>query len=193
MPKNTNIVSSSLIISFSDLGVSLFSTIIYASFGEPGREGDLLTCFSVYPSAFLSLGRWFGSLLALLFYLSLALLCQASVFSYLKAVCHPLCKKRGLEEGKVAALLSTVSCLFGVFLVGKKGISRLLFIDGKIMPILILATGLFEAIIFVKIRKSLLPEIKGGFHGLSLALFRLSLGFLTPLVIFILILLKIFF
>ncbi|MEE0928423.1 MAG: hypothetical protein UIG59_04460 [Acutalibacteraceae bacterium] len=193
LPKKENIFSSALTVCFADFAVSLCATVIYAAFSGKVEGGDILTCFSVYPAAFCAVGGGFGAVISFLFYLSLALLCQASVFSYLKAVCHSITEKIGISETKAALILTLVSCGLGIFLLGRSGISRLIFIDGGIVPLLILIAGLLETIVFSVKRKTLLCEInQHGKRGMSPGFYSFSVGFLSPAVIFLLIILKIF-
>ncbi len=196
LPKGENILSCALIISFSDLAVSLCATVIFVAFGGGGADSDILTCFSVYPAAFCALGRGFGAVLSLLFYSALALLCLASVFSYLKAVCHGITDVIGVNEIKTGVLLTVISAFLGIFLLGRDGLGRLAFLDGEIVPLLMLVSGLLETVVLIKIAKKypLPDEInRGGKMRLSAGFYRFSIGFLCPFVILLLFLMKILF
>ena len=134
------------IIAAIDLLVSLAATLIYASVGPTGDDGLLLTCFSVYPKAFIdifgSLGRWVCGL----FYLSLALLCLASVFSYLKSAASAAGPPK--TESKRAVILALAAAGIGLIMLMDEGLRLLHLTDSLAARYLTLTVGLFEFIIF---------------------------------------------
>ncbi len=196
LDKKESIASSGLTIALFDLAVSLAATVIYATVAESGDEG-LLACFSVYPKAFMSLtSPLLGAQTAFLFYLSLALLCLDSVFSYLKSISSALFERLGKSETVIAVVISLISAFLGFFMLGRSGRGIISHLDGRITPLLTLITGLFEVAVFAELAKSgsLIKEINlGSKRGYSALIYRFSVCILSPAVIILLVLSQILF
>lgn len=196
LSKNEKLASCGAVIALFDLAVSLAATVIYATIAQDNTEG-LLACFSVYPEAFSRLGNpAFGAAVSFLFYLSLALLCLDSVFSYLKSISHSIFDRFGGNETVFAILPCLVSAFFGLFLLGKRGKAAIDLLDGRIVPMLTLVIGLAEVCVFARLSRSdtLTAEInRGQKKGVPKTFYKLSIKILSPLVIIILILSEILF
>lgn len=197
LSKKESIAGTSLIIALFDLAVSLAATVIYATVAEGGSSEGLLACFSVYPKAFMSLSSpVLGAVTAFLFYLSLALLCLDSVFSYLKSISSALFDRLGKNETAAAVIISLISAFLGLFMLGRSGKDIIGFLDGRVTPLLTLITGIFEVAVFRALAKSegLINEInRGSIRGYPARFYKISVCFLTPAVIIILILSEILF
>ncbi len=195
--KRESIAGSSVIIALFDLAVSLAATVIYATVITDTSSEGLLACFSVYPKAFAALySPTFGSVIAFLFYLSLALLCLDSVFSYLKSISFAVFERFQKNETSAAIIISLFSAFFGFFMLGSRGKGIISLLDGRVTPLLTLITGIFEVSVFAELAKSgsLIREINlGSKRGYPAKVYRFSLCILSPIVIILLILSQILF
>lgn len=192
--KKEGIVRCGIAVALCDLAVSLGGTVIFVAAGRQG-EGSLFSSFSVYPAAFSSLGAA-GSAVCFLFYLSVGVLCLASLFAYLKSATEFFTFSLGGSDTAWALGLSLLSLLLGSFLLQGRGLEALKLIDNEIVPFLIIFAGLVETVLFCRppLKAALLSEInKNETHPLPRRLFSLSLGLFAPVTLFILLLYQIFF
>ena len=147
--KKENIAVCGVIIGVCDLAVSIFATVIYATVPKTDTEGGLLTCFSVYPEAFMQLGGGLVSaIVSFLFYLSLALLCLDSVIAYLKSITHCLEDRFSVLQERSAVKVIGLAAFLGFFMLGAQGSVVLAFADGIVAKFLTLSVALIEMIIF---------------------------------------------
>lgn len=192
LPKKSGISGSVFTIAFFDLFISVIATVIYAAVGSDSDVG-LLTCFSVYPAAFASVPG--GFILAFFFYLSLALLCLDSVFSYLKSVTCALYDSFGTEEKKSSFFLCVFSFILGLLML-PFGFKIIDAVDRFATSFLTLFIGLAESFVFgwyLK-PKNLLSEInRGPFPHFPSRIFTLSIKFFCPLWLAFLLFFEIFF
>lgn len=183
--KTESIIKCGALVAFFDLAVSLAGTVIYVSVGRGDADG-LLSSFSVYPKAFSVFGALSTPCLCL-FYLSVGFLCLDSVFSYLKSAVGFFIFKLSGNELLWAVGMSSVSLLLGSFMLWGGGLALALVIDQKIVPFLIIFTGLLECILFCrqKGKNSLIHEInKGQKRPLPERFYTLSTGLFAPAVLF---------
>ncbi len=191
--KKEGIIRCGITIALCDLGISLGGTVIYVAADISG-EGSLFSSFSAYPAAFSSLGA-VGSAVCFLFYLSVGVLCLASLFAYLKSATEFFTFFIGGSDTAWALGLSLVSLLLGGFLLQGSGLDVLKIIDGEVVPFLILLVGLLETALFnrPRLKTALLREInKNEKHPLPRRLFSLSIGLFSPIILFVLLLCQIF-
>lgn len=194
LKKQESIAFCAVIIAFFDLLISLAATVIYTCAKAQGSEG-LFACFSVYPKAFAQIGERIGGIVAFLFYLSVAVLCLDSVFSYLKSAAAVLSEKLGIAESRASAILSLISAFLGFFLLGSRGRPVVEYLDGEVVPLITLIIGFFEALLFSRLVDSgLLREINLSTRiKVPRNFLRFSLAFLSPAAMIILLFAQIFF
>ncbi len=185
--KKENILACGGIIGLFDLVISLLATVIYATVSGVNGDDGLLTCFSVYPSAFAKLGAA-SAAVSFLFYLSLGLLCLDSVIAYLKSITHCINDKFGIDEEKATSYTIILSAFFGLFMLGEKGSELLNFADSILSRRLTLAVALLETLLFGYVfgigRISNEMRLKKG--GKTELFFVLSVKILCPLILLLL-------
>lgn len=186
LDKKENIAVCSVIIGLCDLAVSILATIIYATVPNTDAEGGLLTCFSVYPEAFIQLGRnWVSVSVSFLFYLSLALLCLDSVIAYLKSITHSLEDKFAVSQERSALVVIGTAFFIGFFMLGGRGSVLLDFADRVVAKFLTLGVALLETIMlgYVLGTKVVAKEMVIKSRGMAERGFALSIRFFTPTVL----------
>lgn len=194
LKRQESIALCGTVIALFDLAVSLAATVIYATVDAKGSEG-LLACFSVYPKAFSQLFGVFSGPVSFLFYLSIALLCLDSVFSYLKSVSGSIYRRFCTSETLAAVILCIISAFFGFFLLGEGGSRAISVLDGRVTPLITLAVGLCETAVFARLARKncLITEINlGAKRGFSPFVYKLSVCVITPALLILLILSEIF-
>lgn len=184
--KKENIAVCSVIIGVCDLAVSILATVIYATVSKTDTEGGLLTCFSVYPEAFMQLGGGWASVgVSFLFYLSLALLCLDSVIAYLKSITHSLEDKFAARQEKTAFAVICAAAFIGFFMLGGRGGMLLGFADGVVAKFLTLSVALLETIMlgYVLGTGVIAKEIGIKNRGVAERGFAFSIKFFAPAVL----------
>ena len=192
--KESNVVTDSLIIAFSDLGISILSGIVlFSTMYATGMSVDnmsssgVATAFIIYPTAIVglspvpALNAGFG----FVFYFMLCTLAIDSAFSMLEAIVTSITDKFAIEKKKVLISVTLIAVLFSVFLTTGAGVAYIDIIDYWCGQNILLVIGVAEAIAvgwFFKPKK-VLDEINKNTKKVKMPgwAFYASVRFLAPL------------
>lgn len=154
LDNKSNIVVDAIIISFSDLAISVLSGVVLFStmYGTGMSTNDMSisgigTAFMIYPSAIVNLTNSgvFNSIFAFIFYFCLCTLAIDSAFSIVEGVSTTIADKFKLNKHKTTRTVCIVSGILSLFFVTGAGLAWLDIVDNWANNFNLILVGVLEA------------------------------------------------
>ena len=151
---DANIAVDALIISFSDMAISVLSGIVmFSTMGGTGMldnitESGIGTAFIVYPQAIVNLTRigWFNAVFGAIFYLMLITLAIDSAFSIVEGVSAAISDKFHLTPKKVTIAVCVIAGVISLLFITRAGLAWLDIVDNWANQINLIIVGILECI-----------------------------------------------
>lgn len=154
LDENSNIAVDSLIISFSNLAVSILAGIVmFTTMGGVGMLDQITssgigTAFVIYPQTIVNLTSigWINAAFGLIFYLCLAALAIDSAFSIVEGVSTAISDKFGLSPQKTTIGVCIVAGIVSLLFATRAGVAWLDIVDNWTNQYNMLIIGVLECI-----------------------------------------------
>lgn len=151
---DANIVIDSLIISFSDMAVSVLSGIVmFSTMGGTGMldkitDSGVATAFIVYPQAIVHLTNigWLNALFGAIFYLMLITLAIDSAFSIVEGISAAVSDKFHLKPKTVTIAVCSIAGLISLVYCSQAGLAWLDIVDNWTNQINLIIIGVLECL-----------------------------------------------
>ena len=195
LPKESNIARDAVIIAFSDLGVSLLSSIVmFTTMGGVGMldnmsDSGVATAFIIYPQAIVKLTNngMFNSVFAFIFYFCLCTLAIDSAFSIIEGISASISDKFKLNAKKVTQVVCVIAAACSLIYVTGAGLACLDIVDTYANGINLVFVGIVETIAvgwFFKTEK-VLAEINKNTKSFKMSSiwFEASIKYLAPIIL----------
>ena len=151
---DTNIVVDSLIISFSDMAVSILSGIVmFSTMGGTGMldkitASGVATAFIVYPQAIVHLTSigWLNAVFGAIFYLMLITLAIDSAFSIVEGISAAVSDKFHLPPKKVTIAVCSVAGVISLVYCSQAGLAWLDIVDNWTNQFNLILIGVLECL-----------------------------------------------
>lgn len=155
LPKDSNIATDSLIISISDMLISVLSSVVlFSTIYSTGQTvGDMsssgiVTAFIIYPQAivrFTSIG-WINAVFGVIFYLTLATLAIDSAFSIAEGVSRSISDKFGIPQKKSTQRVVLIMAAISIIFMTGAGLGWLDIVDNWANTFNLILIGVIECI-----------------------------------------------
>lgn len=154
LPKESNIARDAVIITFSDLGVSLLSSIVmFTTMGGVGMLDNMstsgvATAFIIYPQAIVKLtsNGLFNAMFAFLFYFCLCTLAIDSAFSIVEGISASIADKFKLNTKKVTQVVCLLAAICSLVYTTGAGLACLDIVDKYANAINLVFVGIVETV-----------------------------------------------
>jgi NSS family neurotransmitter:Na+ symporter len=203
LPKETNIVSSAIIITFIDTAIALIAGLVLFTFlfefGSAPSKGPGLVFISI-PSVFAQMGIT-GNIIALLFFISLAFAGLTSAVSLLEPAVLYFINRFSYSRVKSTTISLTIVYILGIAVILSlyDGSSEMFSFGGKSFfdlldfttsAILLPLSGLLMAIFvgFVIPKSQVKALLKYSMNDMLFSIWIFSLKYITPLALLVLLL-----
>ncbi len=154
--KDANIAADAVIISFSDMAISVLSGIVLFTtmYGTGMTTNDMSssgigTAFMIYPTAIVNLTNSgvLNSIFAAIFYFCLCTLAIDSAFSIVEGVSTAVSDKFRLDKKRTTQSICIVSAILSLFFVTGAGVAWLDIVDYWCNSFNLIITGVLETIV----------------------------------------------
>ena len=192
---DTNIVIDTIIISFSDLfisilaGIVMFTTMAGVGMLDNMSASGIATAFIIYPQAIVKISSSpvFNMIFAFIFYFCLITLAIDSLFSIIEGTSTALSDKFKLDKKKTTLTIVIIESIFSLIYVTGAGLAVLDIVDYFINSYTLLITGILEMIVagwFFKTAK-ILEELNRDTKGFKMPAwwFLPSIKIISPVVL----------
>lgn len=154
LPRTSNIARDAVIIAFSDLGVSLLSSVVmFTTMGGVGMLDNMstsgvATAFIIYPQAMVKLTNSgaFNAIFAFIFYFCLCTLAIDSAFSIVEGVSASIADKFRLSAKKTTVIICLIASAISLIFVTGAGLAFLDIVDYYANNINLVFIGILETI-----------------------------------------------
>lgn len=194
LKKNSNIAVDSLIIAFSDLGMSVLSGIVlFTTMYSTGQTvldmnaSGIATAYIIYPSAIVNLTGVpaLNAIFGFVFYFMLCTLAIDSAFSILEGIATSVSDKFRLNKRKTTLIIAIIAALISIVYITGAGVAYLDIVDKWTNQYSLIIIGILETIIvgwFFKPQK-VLDEINKNTDKFKMSKwwFLISIKILAPL------------
>lgn len=156
LKKNSNIAVDSIIISFSDLAISVLSGIVlFTTMYQTGQTVDnmsasgIATAYIIYPTAIVSLTNVpvLNAFFGFVFYFMLCTLAIDSAFSILEGVATAVAEKFKLPKRKTTLIIAIVAAAISIIYITGAGVAYLDIVDNWTNQYSLIIIGILETII----------------------------------------------
>jgi NSS family neurotransmitter:Na+ symporter len=154
LDKKSNIVVDTIIISFSDMfisilaGVVMFTTMAGVGMLENMSASGIATAFIIYPQAIVQISGSpvFNMIFAFIFYFCLITLAIDSLFSIIEGISTAISDKFKLEKKKTTLIICIIEGVISLIYITGAGLAVLDIVDYFINSYTLIITGILEMI-----------------------------------------------
>lgn len=151
---DANVVVDALIISFSDMAVSILSGIVmFSTMGGTGMldkitDSGVVTAFIVYPQAIVHLTNigWLNAVFGAIFYLMLITLAIDSAFSIVEGISASVSDKFHITPKRVTIAVCSIAGLISLVYCSQAGLAWLDIVDNWTNQINLIIIGVLECV-----------------------------------------------
>lgn len=156
LDRTANVAVDALIISFSDLAVSVLSAIVMFTtmYGcgmsvENMSASGISTAFIIYPTAIVNLSNngVLNAIFGAIFYLCLVTLAIDSAFSIVEGVSTAIADKFHLKHKRVTQIVCLISALCSIIFITRAGLAWLDIVDNWTNQYSMIIIGVLECIV----------------------------------------------
>ena len=197
LDRSANIAADSLIIAFSDLGVSVLSGIVmFTTMYGCGMDvsamstSGIATAFIIYPTAIVNLtgNGVINAIFGAVFYLCLITLAIDSAFSIVEGVSTAISDKFHLNHKKTTLVVCTISAIVSILFITRAGLAWLDIVDNWTNQYSMIIIGVFECIVvgWVFDPNKVVAEVNLNAKRFRMPQwwFDLSIRFISPIILF---------
>ena len=154
LDKKSNIVIDTIIISFSDMfisilaGVVMFTTMAGVGMLDNMSASGIATAFIIYPQAIVQISDSpvFNMIFAFIFYFCLITLAIDSLFSIIEGISTAISDKFKLEKKKTTLIICIIEGIISLIYITGAGLAVLDIVDYFINSYTLIITGILEMI-----------------------------------------------
>ena len=154
LDKKSNIVVDTIIISFSDMfisilaGVVMFTTMAGVGMLDNMSASGIATAFIIYPQAIVQISDSpvFNMIFAFIFYFCLITLAIDSLFSIIEGISTAISDKFKLEKKKTTLIICIIEGIISLIYITGAGLAVLDIVDYFINSYTLIITGILEMI-----------------------------------------------
>ena len=154
LDKKSNIVVDTIIISFSDMfisilaGVVMFTTMAGVGMLDNMSASGIATAFIIYPQAIVKISDSpvFNMIFAFIFYFCLITLAIDSLFSIIEGISTAISDKFKLEKKKTTLIICIIEGIISLIYITGAGLAVLDIVDYFINSYTLIITGILEMI-----------------------------------------------